>query len=267
MSWVRRGFNHFIFVFFFVLLFGGLGAGFYFKTGAAVGAGLGLGVALFLTMVSDRWLSELLSAVKIESGPLTREMEAASKRLGIRNGWNSPSRARQLPDIFIFQAAYPLVVVTRSWGGSGTLLLSQGLLFSGRDDRIPEVMEIALDRLQCPGLARVTAASALVEVLLRGAETGWAEWLAARALDIPISRKLAPLKWGNAVQNLLLTPFVWFFGRLSQDLPWRAEKQRGVPGLSALRPFIGSRLVPGLSHETPSLGVLGLSLQMPLPEP
>ena len=267
MNWLRRGFNHFVFVSFFVLLIGGLGSLFHFKEGVAVGVFLGLCVPAFLVMISSRWLSDLLFAVRVESGPLLREMEAAHRRRSIRDGWNISKRTSQMPAVFVFQAAYPLVVVTRSWGGDGALFLSQGLLFSGRDDRLPEIMEIALDRLRCPGLARVTAAATLVELLLRGVGTDWAEWLAARALDIPLSRKLTPLKWKDAVRNLLLTPFVWFFGRLSTDIPWRATKQRDASSFSALRPFIGSRLVPGLSHETPSLGILGLSLQMPLPEP
>ena len=239
---------------------------FHLRLLAPLGAGAGLLLALMICILSDRWLIDLYSAVPIAEGPLRRELEAAAERLAIRDGRVYRRSRGHLPKIYVFQETYPVLFVARSLGGRGSIILSQGLLSSIRNSRVRELMELSLDRLETAGLFRVSAASVLVEAFVRWSPPGWTEWFAARALGLPLSRKLGTLSWSNALKLLLLTPFVWCFGFLATDRPWLIGSLHESARYAALRPLIGSRLVPGLSNEIPSLSVRGLCLQMPLPE-
>ena len=265
MGALRRLFRTLLFIAFFILIPGGVGAFFNLKYLGPVFAGSGVLFLFLFLAFSDRWLMGLLSAVQITRGPLVSEIEGASIRLAIRDGIKFPRNPRNLPKIYVFQEAFPVFFVVRALTGGGCVLMSQGFLSSIPNARLQELAELSLDRLRTPGLVRVTGASVVVEVLLRFSPSGWSEWFAARALSVPLSKKLKPLSWTNAVQALLLIPFVWFFGYLATDQPWIIQSKEEGSGFTALRPLMGSRLIPGLSHELPSLSMRGLSLQMPLP--
>jgi hypothetical protein len=132
--------------------------------------------------------------------------------------------------ILIYPDPTPNALVIRSFGGSGTVLLSQGLVALLNEEEVRSVLRLCLVRIREPGIVFQSFCSLLAVWSLSFAPRLWVNLVfAGRTLTRIEERLLSPI---SAIGFLVLFPFARFLLNLGRP-PFRGQTLHGLGGASS----------------------------------
>ena len=164
------------------------------------------------------------------------------------------------PQVFIFPDPLPQLLVVRSLGGSGTLLMSQGLMVLLNEEELRAVLGRSLFHLQERGLVFQSFCSILAIWILGFAPRSWRGLIfGGRTLEGSEERNLGSI---SALGFLILFPVVRLLLKLSK--PAKAQKKAAEWGSAyskALKKISQSIAILGPSRRGAEVGLkTGLNL-------
>lgn len=167
-----------------VVPIGGLGALTGGLPGAIGGAGLGLCLAAVLALRLESIIGRMHGAHTPGPAGIGHSLERTLRDLG-------PGYA--VPKIRVFADPSPNAFVARSWFGSGTVFLSQGLLTLLAESELRAVLRQAVLRLSSPGWTTRSFGAVLASLLLSRAPRGWVQAaLGGKPASVTVPPRMAP---------------------------------------------------------------------------
>jgi hypothetical protein len=174
-----------------------------------VGALVGLLVAGFTMLVcafyAERSILHAYRAKEESPKGLVRSIQLAMK------DENLPT-----PRLSVFADPSPNILVVRSLGGKGSILMSQGLIALLNEEELRAVLSWCSFRLKQRGIVFQSFCSVLAIWILSLAPTSWVSLVfSGRTLSRDEERTLSPI---SAVGFLILFPIARFFFRLGRPI-------------------------------------------------
>jgi hypothetical protein len=116
---------------------------------------------------------------------------------------------KQWPHLLVFSDPSPNALIIRSWGGSGTILVSQGLVALLNEEELRAILQLCVLRLKEPGIAFQSFCFIFALGALSFAPRPWVNLVfTGRTLPRVEERLLGPC---SALGFLVLFPVVRFF--------------------------------------------------------
>jgi heat shock protein HtpX len=227
-------------------------------SGAFIGVVLSLGSVLLVALTSEYLIAKVYQArAEIPRG-LSRSLELTLS--------NIPGK-RKLPKLLIYSDPAPNILVIRSLGGSGSVLVSQGLIALLNEEELRAVFQFCLGRISTLGIVFQSVCSLLALWILTVSPHTWVN-LVFVGRTLP-SREEALLSPFSALSFFVLFPLAQFFlnlgrfpkrrkeisqpestfSRAMQKISlsihiWGAGKRYGTSSLHLLHPNVGEMLFP-----------------------
>lgn len=196
------GFRIFFFIVVFLLPWAGLGWIFWGLKGLAGGGAVGATGLFWLNLCAEQRILKMHQATKVLPPGLESSYINALASAGYNGGF---PRLRVFPDV------NPNLLVFRVYFGSGTLLLSQGLLASLSHEELTWLIQACFKRIRHPGLPLQTICASLAGGVLKMAPQPWRALLSSQN---QVSRPFVGLTAFSGFQFFL----IYAFARLIQQL-------------------------------------------------
>lgn len=262
MGYLKFLFSFFLLFFFFLIAPSVLGFTFGGVWGLAGAALLVAFLFLFYAMGSESILLRLHQARRIEKEPglhqtLVRVFEEIQKEKGLSLVRHHFSKEKnQLPLFYVYTYPVPQVLVGKSLGGRGSVLLSTAVLALLREDELRRLFRIAIERAESRGMVLGSLCAILASSLLRLCPQRWVQAVYSPMIAIKErrKRKRAGGHYLNPVSGLIFLfvfPFVHFLLKLGEKKRWSISDLLEPEVLNKIE---GSQQVwnfsfdPGLNH-------------------
>jgi hypothetical protein len=164
------------------------------KIGGLIGISIPLIWIFYSALRTELILAKLYGSSSDIPQGLTRSLELV---------FDSNSR-RPLPRLLVFRDPSPNTLIVKSLTGSGTILLSQGMIALLNEEELRAILELCIIRLDEPGIIFQSFCSTLALGILKFAPRAWSNLaFTGRALSKDEERLLSPL---SSIGFLILLP-------------------------------------------------------------